>query len=371
MQELDKKYNIIKTIKDDAPFGDINWYTISFLTAENIEQTKMLDVNGFKIYGGYNTSELAYLHAENIKTNNNKHDIYVCQMGKIYSWDDVSMTDEIKYTDSRLDNLEKKRREKAAELKLINEQIKEKNKKATKSKIESISKRMHQKLYERGKISKLEYDMLQEMRKPKENTDSKIILKNLQNSIDDVWKTDYLDETDTNELKYGCISIYSPKIIGGLKTLCLKVRGLFETYDQLSNRIKYLQELFPHERIYQFEVGKWCPYTECEYDGQQILKILNFVMKKYHDSLDNEASEFNNRTEKMVSEANQVASDVKEKQIEKNKKKNKKKKIIKPTIGNSEDLAAIEHIYTYLDDVELRNKYVADDSSLQKMDICP
>jgi len=54
--------------------------------------------------------------------------------------------------------------------------------------------------------------------------------------IEECWKTDYLDENTLIPFKFGLISIYSPKHIGGLKTFCFKIRGLFEIEKQMEKK---------------------------------------------------------------------------------------------------------------------------------------
>src|SRR5690349_7883397 len=96
------KFKLIDTIKDDAPFGYINYCTISFLTPQKIEANQYIDVQAFKIHNGYNTMELADDDAKKIKNNNPSHDVYISQIGKIYGWDDATKTDSIEYDDDEL-----------------------------------------------------------------------------------------------------------------------------------------------------------------------------------------------------------------------------------------------------------------------------
>ncbi len=45
-----KNYRMIKTIENDAPYGNINYYSISFLTPEKYDKTKWMTLLGFKIH---------------------------------------------------------------------------------------------------------------------------------------------------------------------------------------------------------------------------------------------------------------------------------------------------------------------------------
>ena len=119
-----KKYNIIEKIEDDAPFGNINCCTISFLTPQKIDSIKFLDVKGFRVHNGYNTHELANIDAKKIKDQKKNHDVYISELGKIYAWDDATKTDEVEYDDNKLNELEKTRRENIDKIKLMSEQFK-------------------------------------------------------------------------------------------------------------------------------------------------------------------------------------------------------------------------------------------------------
>lgn len=416
--EKNKNFKIIHNLEDDAPFGDINWITISFLTPQNIEKTKYFDVKGFKIHNGYNTAELANDDAKKIKDKNKNHDVYISQIGKIYAWDDTTKTDSIEYDDSELNNLEKTRRENMDKIKLLAQQSKNEYSKifanTNSERLDAQMKRMQEKLYKKGSITQKEYEMLQTENKPvkgiKEIAKS---LESIQEEMEECYKTDYLDENEPTALKYGCASIFSPKHIGGLKTLCFKVRGLFETPLELSKRVKKLQSKYPNERIYNFEVGKWCGFAENDSIDQLILlKQLNFSMKCYLENLEHETEEFNKRKDSLKSRTEQEAKIVKannrvQKRREKREAEKKKKKsgenntmennsiqnfqdVSQPSnqehtqnlqdvhdvpnetflpTNNAEDNEAIQNIINFLDDPELKNKFAANKSTLQTLEM--
>ena len=392
-----KKYNIVQKIEDDAPFGNINWCTISFLTPQKIESIKFLDVKGFKVHNGYNTDELANIDAKKIKERNKNHDVYLSELGKIYAWDDATRTDEVEYNDNKLNDLEKTRRENIDKIKLMSEQFKNEYKtlhaNVNSERREQQYKRMQKKLYERGLITKKEYEMIKEEIRPmNEIKDEAARRETVDAEIEECSKIDYLDENEPTGLKYGCMTIYSPRHIGGLSTLCFKIRGLFQTQSELTKRIKRIESLYPNDRIYTFEVGKWCAFSEKDnIETSVLLKQLNYSMKCYIDNLEHEKEEFDKRKEKLQSKTEQeskakLANNRKEKRknrllakkagnnqlidntdhsVQPSSPKNDNAKSVTEenkitSMGNAEDDAAIIKILNYLDDPELKNKFTTD-----------
>lgn len=403
MTTNNKKFKIITSIEDDAPAGDINWCTISFLTPQKLEKIKYLDIRGFKVHNGYNTGELANDDAKKIKEKSQNHDVYISQLGKIYAWDDATKTDCVEYDDEKLNDLEKTRRENIDKIKLMSKQFENEYKtihaNTNAERMETQRKRIQKKLYDKGLITQKEYEMIQEENKPvKEIKEMSISLEKINAELDECYKTDYLDENDPIGLKYGCISIYSPQHIKGLKTLCFKIRGLFQTMPELNKRVKKLQTLYPNDRIYRFEIGKWCPYSENDtIDGLVMLKQLNYSMKYYLDNLEHEKEEFEKRKDSLKSQTEQEAKltraqNRREKRKAKRDAVKKKDSVanntvepptknqinedetlvdtIAPSLGTEDD-AAIQKISDFLNDPELRNKFAADKSTLEtmKMDV--
>ena len=403
-----KKFKIISNIEDDAPFGDVNWCTISFLTPQKMPEMKYLDVLGFKVHNGYNTAELASDDAKRIKEKNKNHDVYLSQLGKIYAWDDATKTDSFEYGDEKLNDLERERRQNIDKTKLMIQQFENEHKHKNKNinantdteKIETQRKRMQKKLYDKGLITKQEYEMVQNENVPcKEIKDIAANLEKINLEMEKCFETDYLDENDPSALKYGCLTIFSPKHIGGLKTLCFKIRGMFQTVPELNKRIKKLQRLYPDDRIYNFEIGKWCSFSENDKVEPLVLqKQLNYAMKQYLDTLSTEQEEFEKRKESMKNKAEQEgklvnAKNRREKRKAKRAAKKSKlaeanpetQKISNPeqtsnpkqtaptdtitTFGDAEDDAAIQRIWNYLDEPELRNKFVTDKSKLETMEV--
>lgn len=403
---MSKKYHIIKTIENDAPFKNISSYSISFLTPQNINKLKYLDVRGFKVHDGYNNPEAADEDVKKIRERNKNHDVYVAKMGKLCAWDDATKSDSVQYDNSKLNDLEKTRRENIDKIKLMKEQLgnefKVQNIDPYKDRLKDSKDRLREKLYDRGLISKEEYELANEINQPisdvKEITDS---VEKLNPEIEECYKTDYLDENEPVAFKYGSISIFSPKRIKGLETLCFKVRGLYQTPVELHKHIRELKKIYPNDSIHRFEVGKWNVYTEnSELDELTQLKRLNYCMKCHLDNLEHEKEEFDKRKEDLQKRTEQESKIVRaNNRKEKRKAKrhaNKKKQIttdlvdampntdpalqkmdkINPelkqdvvSLGIQEDDAAIQNIINFLDDPELRNKYSADKSTLQTVEI--
>lgn len=78
------------------------------------------------------------------------------------------------------------------------------------------------------------------------------------------------------------------------KILGVKVRGVFETYEQAKTRSEQLQKLDKFHNIFVGEVGKWLPFNvdistmQTEEDPVYREKSLNTYMKAYKDSLKEE-----------------------------------------------------------------------------------
>ena len=394
----DKKFKIITTIEDDAPSGDINWCTLSFSTPQKLEKLKFFDIRGFKVHTGCNTAELANDDAKKIKEKNKNHDVYLSQLGKTYAWDDATKTDSIEYGDDKLNELEKTRREQIDKIKLMSEQYTNEHKTIYANKLpdrtESARKKNQEKLHKIGKITQKELEMMQETNKSIEDIrDAAEKLNNLKAEIEECYKTDYLDENESIGLKYGCMTIFSPRHIGGLKTLCFKIRGLFQTPSELNRRIRKLKSLYPNDRIYKFEVGKWCVFSENDNaDPLEMLKQLNYSMKCYLENLETEKEDFEKRKETLQAKTEQEskltrAKNRKQKRKEKiqaakNKKDglvdkvandntpiNKQNAPLVDSMGNTADDAAIQNILDYLDEPELRNKFPANNTTTSIVDV--
>ncbi len=400
----DKKFKIIRTIEDDAPCGNINYCTISFLTPQKIEKINFLGIKGFKVHNGYNNDQIAHDDAKKLKDKNKSHDIYVSQLGKLYAWDDATKTDSIEYDDDKLNDLEKNRRENIDKIKLLSEQFKNEHKtiysNVDPKQMNETRTKMREKFHKKGIITRQELEELTEANKAASNKKTNIeAMEKIKEEINECFATDYLDENDPVGLKYGCITVYSPSKIGGLKTLCFKIRGLYQTPSELNRRVRRLQTLYPNDCIYKFEIGKWTPYSDdITMDHLDMLKELNYCMKCHLDNLEHEREEFVKRKDKLKTETEQASKMLKSKnRREKIKEKRNEKrqraqanKISNPdapkeetitangmnmvsdsvtSFGNAEDDQAIQNIINFLDDPELRGKFAVDQNKLQTMEV--
>lgn len=409
----EKKYNIMTTIEDDAPFGDINYFNISFVSSEKIEKTKWMNIRGFKIHNGYNSGEMADSACEEIRKAYTNYDVFVGKTGKLHPWDDATKTDTTKYDNKKLNDMEKARKENVDKIKLMNEQFNNEFKYKTikpnlaVDRMDKERKRINQKLYNMGKISKREAEMLEQqelvtkkLKKEPKNMDE------IKKEIEECFKTDYLDENPPTALKYGIITVYFPKYIKNLKSIHIKIRGLFQSMGEMNRRVRQLEKLYPKDRIYKFEIGKWCALSDDDNISElEKNKQLNYLMKCYLDNLKHEAEEFEKRKEELTEKNKQeqivkkIQNRSERRKAEREAKKNPKEKSTDsipkntattenfskkldsdmeskhcedtPFVENKEDEEAIQRIVDFLEDPELTNKYSVDKSKLQtvKVDI--
>lgn len=367
-------YTIISSIENDAPFGAVNWCTISFLSPQDIEETDSLEVKGIKVHNGYTAMELATDDAKKIKANNKHHNVFLAELGKLHAWDDVSKADVIEYDNKKLNDLEKTRREQADKIKLMNEQLKNEHRASSADSAvrkEKCYDRLRKKLYDRGLITKKELEMIEE--EPKISEKKHELNDSLKQAIDEC-TTDYLDENTPVALKYGCISIYSPKHIKGLKTLSFKIRGIFQTEKQLIKRTDQLQKLYPNDRIYHFEVGKWCAFSESSHqdsDPNILLKQLNYSMKCYLNLIEHEGEEFEKRKEALKSKTEQESKAKlrNNRDSRKTAKPEPAEKSDASLQNNPEDEANIQKLMNFLDEPELRNKFISDNKGGERVTV--
>ncbi len=99
------------------------------------------------------------------------------------------------------------------------------------------------------------------------------------------------------------------------KILGVKVRGVFETYEQAKARAEQLQKLDKFHNIFVGEVGKWLPFNvdistmQTEEDPVYREKSLNTYMKAYKDSLKEEEVEEKQRKEEALKGAKVVTGE--------------------------------------------------------------
>mgnify|MGYP001071983810 CR=1 FL=1 len=90
------------------------------------------------------------------------------------------------------------------------------------------------------------------------------------------------------------------------KILGVKIRGVFETYEEAKARCDTLQKLDKYHNIFVGEVGKWLPFNvdiatmETDDDPVYREQALNQYMKAYKDSLKEEEVEEQERKEQTL-----------------------------------------------------------------------
>lgn len=370
-----KKYVKLDTITDDAPFGTVGWYSISFITPSKIEKCLMFDVIGFKVHNGYIDNESAIDDISKLRKRSDLDNIYLCKMGAISAWDDDLYADSVDYGIKKLNNYEKKHRENQDKLEMVKKQLNSEYKtKASKThpnneanrKMKVIN-RMRTKMYNQGKITKDELDALNNNPKPISDALKNVMTKEEIITASDLeYTTDWLEPNPPVAFKYGCISIFCPKKIAGLKTLCFKVRGLFETQDQAIKRAKKIQSIHPHDTVSIFPVGLWCPYSSTDLDFNILAKQLNLARKLYLDDVKEKEIEFKERAEKMIAANKKHAESQKSTVSNTNSESVDTPQTTQSNdtdngeyvkYGTDEDTRSIIKIYEYLHEAELLGKY--------------
>ena len=95
------------------------------------------------------------------------------------------------------------------------------------------------------------------------------------------------------------------------KILGIKIRGVFEEYQEASDRAAHLQKIDKYHNIFVGEVGKWLPFdvdtTNMGAEDQVYReKSLNKYMKSYKESLQDEEKDEATRKSDMLKGANVV-----------------------------------------------------------------
>ena len=95
------------------------------------------------------------------------------------------------------------------------------------------------------------------------------------------------------------------------KILGIKIRGVFEEYEEAQKRADTLQKLDKYHNIFVGEVGKWLPFdvdtTNMGSEDQVYReKSLNTYMKSYKDALQDEEQDEKSRKSDMLKGANVV-----------------------------------------------------------------
>lgn len=350
-------------ILNDAPFENINFFTMSFIDpvnyedAEDIPDAKFLTTKGFIVYDGYNLSDQAKNNAKEIKETFPHHDITVGDVGKVHEWNDRENAEEIEYSRKELNDMERARRDNAEKLKVVSEQMQnDKFKPGYRSKEvnerEKRKERVLKKLLSEGKITIEEYNAkLNNIEiKPKKKISGEDFLA-IYGRAQEEMKTDNLPEYNNSTFKFGCISFYDPTIFKGLTKFCFKVRGLCQTPEEIDERITKLKKLYPYDPIHKFEIGKWCALPGPSTIDPNV--ELNYLMKLHNDHVKVEKQQFDERKSKMLAdiEKEKAATKANQATASEPKEKPKSKSFVtesKTTLFNADDKPMIDKLRDFL-----------------------
>jgi hypothetical protein len=382
---MNRRFHTIDTIKNDAPFSNITHFTISFLTTEKMDENFKL--KAFKVYSGYTSNTTANNDAEEIKRDDNRHDIAVGEIGKVHKWDDVLNAENINYDNAELDKLDKTRREHADKAKMIQEQINNEHTQKVEKKYgnnspmgrknEKLSD-LRKKAHAKGIITKEEYQAMEMHNKTRlQSQESAEKIKKILTAADNCTE-DYLTLYKKSGFRYGCITMYLPDNIVNLKDVLFKVRGLFETEQELNDRVAKLKQLDKEHPIGIFEIGKWT-VCECVYP-EKAVKLLNYGMKCFYEHAEQQNIDFKNRVDSELEKAskqsaihndretNKTRTQMRREQKKKNRHIDKINNHINTTVDNKTTPTpthpVIDSLADFLEDPELKNKFLNEKKEL-------
>jgi hypothetical protein len=178
-------------------------------------------------------------------------------------------------------------------------------------------------------------------------------------------EVDYLTEdtlTDTSQ-RYVCLSFLADTTSKS-KILGIKVRGVFQTYEEACNHAKKLQHADPYFNVFVGDVGKWLPFNpdpdsstkDIEYANEE----LNGIMKSYLENQEKAKLFHEQRKSEMVRQ--NILDNLKSKNEILSELKQKLNESSEPTEIVETDIKSIE------DHVEKMDKQILElDDSLKKI----
>lgn len=125
-------------------------------------------------------------------------------------------------------------------------------------------------------------------------------------------KIDYLTEDKplANQ-KFVCLSFLSPEGISNCKIRGIKVRGVYDTYEEATERAKSLRDTDKYFHVFVGEVGKWLPWDpepdsnnvkDAEYAETELNTLMKSYMKNQKDAQKFEETRKSEMLEKSVQE---------------------------------------------------------------------
>lgn len=150
--------------------------------------------------------------------------------------------------------------------------------------------------------------------------------------------------------KWVCISFISPEEAKvKTKINALKIRGVYDTYEEAEKRCQFLREIDPSFNIFVGEVGKWLPWNPDPYDEKYVKdrkyaeEQLQKLMDGYKDNQEKAKmyQEFRKQQAKMEATQQNIknTSDVRDKLKKKlEKKEGEKQKSLQESIKNYDNM---------------------------------
>lgn len=163
--------------------------------------------------------------------------------------------------------------------------------------------------------------------------------------------------------KYVCLSFISPEGIANCNIRSVKVRGVFESYEEATAHAKYLQGVDPDFNVFIGEVGKWLPWdpepSEGAKDQYYYEEEMQKLMKGYKENLANAKKEMESRKTQPTSSLPTLPS----KDPRKEKQMAKMKELLEKRKAKKSSNLITEHMKE--DVVEDINRYTEYTSAIQ------
>jgi hypothetical protein len=323
------KYIKLNSIEDDPPYKNQNFFTITFISPEQVPKLKNIGVHGFKIKSVHKTFNEAVKASENFKSADPDFHVFIGQVGTRLPFNDDEKVDDVEYQQEELNNLNKTYMENTDQTKLFMEQCQ--NVKKFKEKMNPEFRRIEMMKKMRKKLGLPEHKVnIDDKKDNKPILLPEIIYKEMMDCKD----TDYLDEDETDDnYKIGSITFYSKKKYINIDQFSFKFRGGYPEdrpeYSELGRHTQKLKKIdnFKHDDIHRIEIGKWTAYCETDDDiNTQIIK-LNYLVKSYREHLVESKKEYDERKKNMRKQID-VDNKLKKREIKKQKEKEKREAML-------------------------------------------
>lgn len=294
--------NIRRSLVADAPIDGAKYVTLSFFSCDKYKLAN-LDVDGFKIHNGFLDNKTAEEEMKLMRKNDKNCEVFLGAIGGLLSWDNVDTSEMLDYGEEKLNDMELKFRENKEKLKMNLEQHKHDSK--VKDRRSIIKERMDKKIHARGLLTAEEItkeEQKHELRLKQKNSKDALPLAQIEKEMKDITE-DYLKVNDPCPYEYAVVSIFDPLVIKGLDDKIIKIRGIYENIDLAKERAKVLINKYKHDNIGIAPVGVWIPYSITVTNDEELLKRLNYGIKKQLDMFEEDSAMFKQRKEAMIEES--------------------------------------------------------------------